>query len=148
MFQILGLSFYVVGPNFGYHLAYKNLTLFFSFLDLQMIEVCVELKFDANNHTVGKTPPPPVCVTVLNGTNAHDILKLAANQHPCYHFTAVLGSYGHSVLSICDIHRVPVEKFYWMIYIDGHSAPVGIDDLKPQNGDILSFKFEKLHWRK
>ncbi|KAJ7347660.1 hypothetical protein OS493_039703, partial [Desmophyllum pertusum] len=56
----------------------------------KVIRVCVELKFNVSgNYSNGRSPPSPVCVEVLNGTNAHEILKMAATQDPCYNFTAV-----------------------------------------------------------
>lgn len=111
-----------------------------------MIEVCVELQFDVSEHSDGKSPPPEACVTVVNGTNAHDILIEASNQHSCYNFTTVDTSYGHAIESICDIHKRPSDKFYWLIYIDGKSASVGIDDLRPGHGSKLSFHYKKVNW--
>ncbi|KAL9981611.1 hypothetical protein ACROYT_G010337 [Oculina patagonica] len=111
-----------------------------------MINVCVELQFNVSKYSDGKTPPPPVCVTVFNGTNAHDILKEAAKNHSCYNFTTLDTPYGRSIESICGIYRRPADKFYWMIYIDGKSAPVGIDDLRPGHGSKLSFQYKKLNW--
>ncbi|PFX24721.1 gastric intrinsic factor-like [Stylophora pistillata] len=114
----------------------------------QNITVCVELRFvDTNKDTEGKTPPPTKCVTVANGTNAHNILKEAAKKHPCYAFTTQTSTYGHSVTSICGVQRRPVDKFYWMIYIDEETAPVGVDELKPAHGSTLSFRYKQLHWR-
>ena len=86
-------------------------------------------------------------MTVANGTNAHNILKEAAKKHPCYAFTTQTSTYGHSVTSICGVQRRPVDKFYWMIYIDEETAPVGVDDLTPGHGSTLSFRYKQLHWR-
>ncbi|XP_020616706.1 gastric intrinsic factor-like [Orbicella faveolata] len=112
------------------------------------IRVCVELKFNATKYTDGKSPPSPACVEVRNGTNAHKILKLAATQDPCFNFTAKMTMWGHSVQSICGIHRRPAEKVYWMIYIDGKSASTGIDYLIPGDGSTLVFVYKQLFWRK
>lgn len=110
------------------------------------IEVCVELQFNASYHSNGESPPPEACVTVLNGTNAHDILVEASNQHPCYNLTTKDTSYGRMIESICDIHSNNTLYLYWLIYIDGKSATVGIDDLKPGQGSKLSFQYQKLNW--
>ena len=70
----------------------------------------------------------------------------ASNQHPCYNFTTKDTSYGRMIESICDIHSSGTLYLYWLIYIDGQSAPVGIDDLKPGQGSKLSFQYHKLNW--
>ncbi|CAH3111192.1 unnamed protein product [Porites lobata] len=114
----------------------------------EMINVCVELQFEANKYSKGKSPPPRVCVKVLNGTNAHDILKVAVNEHPCYNFTAVNTSWGHMITSICEIEQRHSDKFYWMVKIDGKSAATGIDDLIPSDGSNLLFEYKKLNWGK
>lgn len=111
-----------------------------------MIEVCVELKFSASNHPNGSSPPTEVTVEVVNGTNAHDMLVEASIQHSCYNLTTKDTSYGRMIESICDIHTRPNDMFYWLIYIDEKSAPVGIDDLKPGQGSKLSFRYQKLNW--
>lgn len=116
------------------------------FITLQIVEVCVELEFNVTKYSNGQSPPPRVCVTVVNGTNAHDILKEAANQHSCYNLTTVNTSYGRMIESICGIHNRPADKYHWLIYIDGKSAPVGIDDLRPGHGSTLSFRYKKVNW--
>jgi len=113
-----------------------------------MIEVCVELQFNVSYHSNGESPPSEACVTVVNGTNAHDILAEASNQHPCYNFTTKDTSYGRMIESICNIQGnvTPEEMFYWSIYINGQLAQVGIDDLKPGQGSKLDFEY--LNWGK
>ncbi|XP_078358162.1 transcobalamin-1-like [Oculina patagonica] len=112
------------------------------------IRVCVELVFNATKYTSGRSPPLPACVKVRNGTNAHDILKMAATQDSCFNFTAVMTMWGHSVYSICGLDRRPADKVYWMIYIDGKSARTGIDYLRPGDGSTLVFVYKQLFWRK
>ena len=90
--------------------------------------------------------PPSAYVQVENGTNAHDILKEAANQHSCYNFTAISTAFGHMIKSISGVASNTVENLYWRIYIDGKLAQVGIDDLRPKHGSILRFQYEKVNW--
>lgn len=111
-----------------------------------MINVCVELQFEGSKYSNGANPPPRACVQVLNGTNAHDILKVAADVHPCYNFTVLHTSYGRMIKSICDVDQRPADRFYWLIHIDGKSAPVGIDDLRPADGSTLSFQHKQMNW--
>lgn len=117
----------------------------------QTVTICVELLFEVNTlpnvvQESGPSTPPRACVEVVNGTNAHDILKEAANQHPCYNFTVNLTSYGRMIKSICNVEQKPAEKFYWMIYINGKPATVGIDDLQPNDGSTLGFHYKQLNW--
>lgn len=125
----------------------KNVINLWEYLSLQ-IRVCVELKFNATKYTDGKSPPSPACVEVRNGTNAHEILKLAATQDPCFNFTVKMTMWGNSVRSICGVHRRPADKVYWMIKIDGKSAKTGIDYLIPGDGSTLVFVYKQLFWRK
>ena len=119
-----------------------------SFSVIHQIRICVQLEFNATEYADGKTPPSPVCVEVRNGTNAHEILKLAAKQDSCYNFTAVMTMWGHSVHSICGVYRRPADKVYWSIKIDGKSAKTGIDYLKPGDGSTLKFVYKQYSWRK
>lgn len=114
-----------------------------------MIRVRVKLDFnEIHKYSNGRSVPAPVCVKVLNGTNAHDILKLATKQNSCFSVHAVKTMWGHSVHDICGIERKPKDKFYWTIYINGKSAKTGIDYLKPSNGSTVLFAFKQLNWRK
>ena len=128
----------------------KSITMIFitSFAVVLQIHVCVELHFNATKYTDGRSSPSRACVEVRNGTNAHEILKIAATQDSCFNFTAVMTMWGHSVRSICGISRRPADKVYWMIRIDGKSARTGIDYLKPGDGSTLVFVYKQLFWRK
>lgn len=125
-----------------------------------MIRVQVELLFnhsdfsEKSNRSENTFPaevsskglPPSAYVEVENGTNAHDILKEAANQHECYNFTAIFTPFGNMIKSICGVASNSRENLYWIVYIDGKSAQVGIDDLRPKHGSILRFQYEKVNW--
>lgn len=93
-----------------------------------------------------KSCPPSAYVQVENGTNAHDILKEAANQHSCYNFTAISTAFGLMIKSISGVASNTVGNLYWLTYIDGKLAQVGIDDLRPKHGSILRFQYEKVNW--
>jgi len=80
----------------------------------------VALKFnETHKYSNGRIIPPPVCVEVLNGTNAHEILKMAAARDGCYSLNTEESMWGHFITAICGIDQKPKEKFYWMIYING-----------------------------
>ena len=117
------------------------------FFPSQDITVCIKLEFEKNT-AVNKTTPPPEYITVKNGTNAHDILKLAKKRHPCYDFTVKATSWGHMITSICGVSQDPKKKLYWMIYsAPGKPAPYGIDDFRPAHGSCVIFKLKKLNWK-
>ena len=112
------------------------------FFSSKMITVSVSLVF---NDTIKPVrTEPAVVVTVLEGATAYDILELAKTQNSCY--TAVYKKYpfGRSVTSICGVSKNPLASLYWMIYVDGSSAKYGVDGLKPKDGVLLTFKYQKL----
>jgi hypothetical protein len=114
----------------------------------QPIKVCVRLEFltTSSDGTTG-TAPPSVSVTVLNGTNAHDILVLASKQHACYRFTTTMTAWGRSITSICGVAKDPANKKYWTIYSDPNtSATSGIDTFLPKDGSCVIFKYKKLNF--
>ncbi|XP_031557454.1 transcobalamin-2-like [Actinia tenebrosa] len=113
------------------------------------ITVCVRLEF-LTTSSDGKlgTPPPPVSLTVLNGTNTYDILVLASKQHDCYKFNTTMSAWGNSLTSICGVAKDPANKKYWMIYSDPTTlTPTGIDSYRPKDGSCVIFKYEKLNFR-
>jgi len=49
---------------------------------------------------------------------------------------------GHFVESINGIKNNPQENKYWIYYINGQSAPVGISQYVLKKGDVIEWKFE------
>ena len=87
---------------------------------------------------------PAVVVTVLEGTTAYSILELAKKQNSCYTAVYKKYSFGRSITSICGVSKNPSASLYWMIYVDGSSAKYGVDGLKPKDGALLTFKYQKV----
>lgn len=52
------------------------------------------------------------------------------------------GDLGHLVEEINSKRSNPQEKKYWIYYINGKKASIGISTYKPQAGDTISWKYE------
>ena len=107
----------------------------------QIITVSVQLEFNVTNIT--RTEPAPVTVSVTQGTTAFTILELASQQNTCYNATYQQFSFGRSIVSICGVASDSSKSRFWLIYINGVSAQVGIDGLKPNDGDIITFVYKQ-----
>ena len=110
----------------------------------QIITVRVQLEFNVPNLT---RTEPAVTVNVTNGTTAFTVLQLASQQNPCYNATFQQFSFGRSIVSICGVARDTANSYFWLIYINGVSAQVGIDGLKPNDGDIITFVYKELSFK-
>ncbi|CAB4028535.1 gastric intrinsic factor-like [Paramuricea clavata] len=110
----------------------------------QIITVRVQLVF---NVTDMRRTEPPVSVSVLEGTTAYSILVMAGKQNSCYTATYKKYSFGRSVTSICGVAKDSSKNYYWLIYVNEKSAKYGVDGLKPKDGDLITFKYEKLTFK-
>lgn len=115
-----------------------------SYLLFQIISVHVQLIFNVTNMTRAE---PLVSLNVPEGTSAKTILDLAKTQNSCYTAKYKKYSFGHSVQSICDVASSWSKKQYWMIYLNGKSSQYGVDALKSKDGDLITFKYEKLSFK-
>ena len=110
----------------------------------QAITVRVQLVFNVTNLT---RTEPAVTVTVLQGATAFNVLELAKLKNRCYTATYKKYSFGRSVQGICDVFSDWKKKQYWMINLNGKSAKYGVDGLKPNDGDIITFVYKKLSFK-
>ena len=116
---------------------------------LQNITVCLKVAFGKD--TVDKASAGPEYFVLKNGSNAHDLLKVARHKNPCFNFTVQKTSWGHSIVSLCGVKKNPKLKQYWSIRIaedavkPGKSAKYGIDGLKLTDGYCVIFLLK--HWR-
>ncbi|XP_028410477.1 uncharacterized protein LOC114533093 isoform X2 [Dendronephthya gigantea] len=103
------------------------------------IYVQVQLSFtDLTNEDV----IPAINVTAAQGTTAFQFLQLASDQNPCYLFQYITyPSLGHYITTICCVEQNTTSKFYWFVYINNTQSPVGVDLIKPNNGDVLKFEY-------
>ena len=103
------------------------------------ISVEVQLSFtDLTNENV----IPAINITTAQGATAFQFLQLASEQNPCYLFQYITyQSLGHYITTICCVEQNTTSNFYWFVYINNTLSPVGVDFLKPNNGDILKFEY-------
>ena len=105
----------------------------------------MELHFNVT--TVNKPDTRPVKVgNILQGTTAYEILGKAKFIDSCYTATYKKYSFGRFITSICGVRSNPNKKQYWMIYINGKYAKYGVDGLKPEDGDIITFVYKKMNY--
>ena len=118
-----------------------NLIVAICYQDL--IGVIVQLSFThfENEHVI-----PVLNVTAAPETTAFEFLQLAAQQNPCY-----LSEYltyprlGRYITTICCVTQNLTSNFYWFLYINNTLSPVGVDFLKPNNGDVLRFEYRSIN---
>ncbi|EDO44185.1 predicted protein [Nematostella vectensis] len=109
----------------------------------ELIQVCVQLQIpqSAINH-LSSPPPPPLYLNFTSGTNAHKILRLAAQHDQRYAFTTRKSSYGHMITSIYGLEERPEKKMHWMLFAtQDKMASTGIDGYRPQHGSCVIFKY-------
>ena len=100
-----------------------------------------------------RTVPAVTVGNIPKGTTAKVILDtamLAMLQNPvndCQQRVRYKKySFGHFITSICGVANNWKKMHYWMIYVNGKSAQYGVDELKPKDGDIITFKYKKVNF--
>ena len=85
---------------------------------------------------------PALNVAAAHGTTAFEFLQLAAQQIPCYSFEFLTHPpFGHDITTICCVTQNRTSNFYWFVYINNMLSLLGVDFVKPNNGDILTFEY-------
>ena len=106
-----------------------------------IISVSVELVFTnySNANFI-----PAMTVSVSQGSNAFDVLQQASQQNPCFRSEYIEYSFGRYITTICCLEQdsTPQGGFSWFIYNNTELSPVGVDDLIPEDGDTITFKYE------
>ena len=117
----------------------KNIPNHLCFFFQALISVTVQLSFsDLTNEDV----IPALNITAASGSTAFDFLQLASQQNPCYLSEYITyPSLGRYITTICCVTQNKTSDFYWFIYINNTLAPVGVDFLIPNNGDVLRFEY-------
>ena len=82
-------------------------------------------------------------VDAASNTTAYELLQLAAKLNPCYNYRYKQFSFGRYITTICCVEQNTTSGFYWFVYINSKSSPVGVDLLKPKDGDTLTFQYEQ-----
>ena len=109
-----------------------------------MITVQVQLVF--NETDLAGTELTVTVENIRQGATAYDVLEKAKFLNPCYRATYRKRSYGRSVTSICCVRSDWRKRHYWVIYINGKPAQYGVDGLEPKDGDLITFKYQKVNF--
>ncbi|MBI2436323.1 MAG: DUF4430 domain-containing protein [Candidatus Magasanikbacteria bacterium] len=79
------------------------------------------------------------------GKTIYEFMKILALS-PIKYFnfsTKEYGGIGHFVQEINGLEENVKDKMYWIYYINGQPAQIGISDYIIQQGDIIEWKYEK-----
>ncbi len=97
--------------------------------------------------SINKQNPTAQTVSVSSAASAFDVLKAASQVQNCYKFRyknySGLGAY---ITSICGVQQNHEERMYWMFYVNGKKASVGVSSFFPKAGDVITMKYEKVNW--
>ena len=102
-----------------------------------MIDVCVKVTFLAIN----KPSPAPLTVSIQKGSTALDAFKAASKIDDCYKFRLQATAHGPYITTLCRIKRDHLKKMYWMFYVDGSKAKVGVDSYVPKPSECVELRY-------
>ena len=112
------------------------------FQDLMFVGIQLRFTGFSNEDVI-----PAVNVSSSQGTTAFQLLQLASKQNPCYLFEyQTFEGLGHYITTICCVAQNTTTHSYWFVYINNTLSPVGVDFLKPNNGDILRFEYRSINY--
>jgi KaiC/GvpD/RAD55 family RecA-like ATPase len=82
-------------------------------------------------------------INIEAGNTAYDLMKHAeAAGYIRFSTNDYGGDLGRLVEEINGIRNSARDKKYWIYYINGKKATVGISNYQPQSGDIISWQYE------
>ena len=92
---------------------------------------------------IDKPDPPPVNLSfpVNQEETAFDVL-VAAQNCPCYNFEYKnYTGYGAFITSMCNVANDEINSNYWMFYVNGQEASVGVSNYTVQPNDELEMRY-------
>lgn len=92
---------------------------------------------------IDKPNPAPVSFSfpVNQEETAFDVL-VAAQNYPCYNFEYKnYTGMGAFITSMCNVANNEKNFTYWMFYVNGHEATVGVSSYIVQPNDVLEMKY-------
>ena len=101
--------------------------------------ITLRVVFDVTN----KPDPSPVHLRFQKNESktAFDIL-LAAQNRPCYNMNYTIHSkYGAFITSICGVKNNNTANYYWMFFVNGKLAPVGVSSYDVKPNDIIKMQY-------
>lgn len=85
-------------------------------------------------------------VFVPEASNAYDLMAATATQYEDFSFNGRdFTGIGFFVETINGLSQDRGEGMYWIYYINGKVAPVGISQYKLKADDVITWKYEKEH---
>ena len=98
--------------------------------------------------SINKANPDQQQATVSSLSTAFDVMNaVAAQAHPCYQFKyKTYSGMGAYITSICGVAPNHEAKMYWMYYVNGKKANVGVSSYVPNQNDVITWKYEKVSW--
>ena len=133
----VGVSFYRIKPNDVIEFRYMNKDT--KNVYIRFNSVTLKVTFDA----IDKENPDPVYMDYPSNENktAFDILR-AAQSHPCFNFNhAVNPTYGAYITSICGVSNENTLHNYWMFYVNGERAQVGVSSYQISPNDMIQMRY-------
>ncbi len=85
-------------------------------------------------------------VFVPEGSTVYDLMAAAASKYNNFSFKGKeFGGIGFFVEEINGLAQDKGEGRYWIYYINGETAKVGVSQYKIKENDVISWKYEKEH---
>lgn len=90
-----------------------------------------------------ETPDLTYDVLVPEGSTVFDLMIKADSQYDDFSFKGrEFSGLGFFVEQINGLAQDKEKGFYWIYYVNGKKAPVGISQYKLKNNDIITWKYE------
>ncbi|XP_070571712.1 uncharacterized protein [Ptychodera flava] len=104
---------------------------------MNSVQLTVENKLTGEHMGAYKT-------IIRRGTNVYDtMLKIEEENPDKFCFKAIyFEGLGHYITTINGLEESHANSNYWMYYVNGVLAPVGVDTYKPDDGDTITWKYE------
>ena len=92
---------------------------------------------------IDKPDPVPVLLSFpVNQEGAAFNVLIAAQNYPCYNFKyKYYRRYGAFITSMCNVENDKINSVYWMFYVNGHEATVGVSIYTVQPNDVLEMRY-------
>ena len=132
----LGVSTYLIKPNDTIEMRYMHQNVSEV---IRTYNVTLKVDFDA----IDKQDPAPLNLSFPINANktAFDVL-LAAQRQTCYNFKYARDpKFGVFITSICGVSNENTLHNYWMFYVNGERAQVGVSSYQISPNDMIQMRY-------
>lgn len=77
------------------------------------------------------------------GSTVYDLMNIVAGQSAFRFRRENFGELGFFIEEINGVAQNPKEGMYWIYYINGQKATVGVSNYKVQANDVIEWKYEE-----